>query len=175
MASRGRGYKGKRAFEGQYVPMPYALLKSAAWRSLSGAAVKVFLELHTRYNGSNNGNVRLSMNEATEALGIGKATAQRAFQELQDRGFIVLQQAGNWYHRQAHEWRLTTKATANARGHVSPTNDWRNWRPKTDRGSETDPSAPHLVPPQNPRQASGSATEPVSASFARGFGSGMEH
>ena len=115
--------------ERQYVPMPHALLKSDAWRSLSGAAVKVFLELHTRYNGSNNGKVRLSMNEAT----------------------------------------------ATARGHVSPTNDWRNWRPKTDRGSETDPSAPRPVPPQNPRQASGSATEPVSASFARGFGSGMEH
>lgn len=130
---------GKRSKEGQYAPMPYAILKSAAWRSLSGAAVKVFLELHTRYNGGNNGNVRLSMNEATEALGLGKATVQRAFAELQEKGFVVLQTAGNWYHRRAHEWRLTTKTVTGPRGNQAATNDWREWKPKTECGSDTDP------------------------------------
>lgn len=67
--------------------------------------MKVWFELHTRYNGGNNGNVRLSMNEAVKALGISKGTAQRAFAELQEKGFVVLHNPGAWYHRRAHEWR----------------------------------------------------------------------
>ena len=46
-------YKSNRKSEGQYLPLPYAQLESAAWRSLSGAAVRLWLELHTRYNGGN--------------------------------------------------------------------------------------------------------------------------
>lgn len=167
--------KGKRSQDGQYVPLPYAILKSAAWRSLSGAAVKVFLELHTRYNGGNNGQVRLSMNEAAEALGIGKATAQRGFAELQDKGFILLTTPGNWYHRRAHEWRLTHKPMQTAKGKQLPSNDWKNWSEKTERGSDTDPSASRMVPRQNPRPANGSVSEPVRPISGKRFGSGMEH
>lgn len=58
----------KNRGEGQYTPLPYAQLKSPAWRSLSGAAVKVWLELHTRFNGGNNGKLTLSYAEAGEAL-----------------------------------------------------------------------------------------------------------
>ena len=166
--------KGKRS-EGQYVPLPYAVLKSPAWRSLSGSAVKVFLELHTRYNGGNNGNVRLSMNEAANALGIGKATAQRAFAELQEKGFIVLTAPGNWYHRRAHEWRLTHKPMQTAKGKQSASNDWKGWSEKTKRGSDADPSGQRKVPIQNPKPVHGSTTAPVRAISGNRFGSGMEH
>lgn len=175
MARRRKLHNGKRAAEGQYTNLPYALLKSEAWRSLSGAAAKVFLELNTRFNGSNNGTVRLSMNEATEALGIGKATVQRAFVELQDKGFVALAREGNWYHRQAHEWRLTTKSVQTTEGTKSQTDDWKRWREKTERGSDTDPSRPRMVPPQNRKPASGSVSEPVMAVSRGGFGSEMEH
>jgi hypothetical protein len=73
----------------------YAQLKSEAWRSLSGAAVKVWLELHTRYNGGNNGRLHLSLNEAAETLGLGKAPVQRAYVELTEKGFLVLEVEGN--------------------------------------------------------------------------------
>ncbi|MDG1406611.1 MAG: helix-turn-helix domain-containing protein [Octadecabacter sp.] len=109
------------------MPLPYTQLRSDAWRSLSGAAVRVWLELHTRYNGSNNGTLTLSFAEAGEALGMGKATVQRAYAELVGHGFLVLEQKGNWYHRKAHEWRLTTKPTQKARGRELPTNDWRQF------------------------------------------------
>jgi DNA-binding transcriptional ArsR family regulator len=117
--------KGKRSDEGQYVPLPYAQLKSPAWRSLSGAAVKVWLELHTRYNGGNNGELSLSFAEAAEVLGMGKATVQRAYKELIEAGFLALEREGNWYHRQAHEWRLTTKPVQGTRGKTPATHDWR--------------------------------------------------
>ena len=155
--------KGKRSEEGQYIPLPYAQLKSQAWRSLSGAAVKVWFELHTRYNGSNNGNVRLSMNEAVKALGISKGTAQRAFVELEEKGFIVLQNAGNWYHRKAHEWRLTTKRMQTPKGVQMATNDWQTWRSKTKDGPPKYPSPTTMGPPQYPRPTSGSTTIPVRA------------
>ncbi|MFD0980997.1 helix-turn-helix domain-containing protein [Tropicimonas aquimaris] len=167
---------GKRAEEGQYAPLPYAVLKSDAWRHLSGAAVRVFLELHTRFNGSNNGKLRLSYAEAAEALNMGKATVQRAFDDLQEKGFVVLEREGNWYHRQAHEWRLTTKPVQMARGRLSPTNDWRSWRPeKTERGSETERCGGAVVPFQNPCEVDGSKLEPVRAKKRRGHGSGTEH
>lgn len=120
--------KSKRQKEGQYAPLPYALLKSDAWRSLSGAAVRVFLELHTRFNGSNNGKLTLSYAEAAEALGMGKATVQRAYGELVDRGLVALEKEGNWYHRQAHEWRLTIKPMQGVKGKTPPTHDWRAYK-----------------------------------------------
>ena len=134
--------KGKRGDGAQYVPLPYAQLKSNAWRSLSGAAVKLLLELHTRYNGGNNGKLHLSMNEAAEILGLGKATIKRAYDELIDKGFLVLEASGNWYSRRAHDWRLTSKPMQNARGKTPPTLDWQNWKApeKTKRGSQADPS-----------------------------------
>ena len=59
--------KSNRRSEGQYVPLPYGQIKSPAWRALSGPAVKLWLELHTRFNGGNNGSLRLSYAEAAEA------------------------------------------------------------------------------------------------------------
>lgn len=121
--------KGKRSKEGQYIPLPYAQAKSAAWRSLSGSAVKLWVELHTRYNGGNNGKLILSQGEAAKALGMGKATIKRAFDELQVKGFIVLKKQGSWYSKRANEWQITTKRDdADPKARV-PTNDWRSWQP----------------------------------------------
>ena len=143
--------------EGQYLPLSYAQLKSPAWRSLSGTAIKLWLELHTRYNGGNNGALTLSFAEAAEILGMSKGTVQRAYDELVDRGFLVRVREGNWYHRRAHEWRLTTKSMQTPQGRVTATQDWRTWCPqKTKRGTETDPSAPFLGPPEYPRRRYGS-------------------
>lgn len=166
----------KKAGEGQYAPFPYALLKSAAWRSLSGSAVKLFLELHTRFNGSNNGNLRLSYAEAAEALGMGKATVQRAFQDLQEKGFVVLTQEGNWYHRQAHQWRITIKPVQRVKGKEAATNDWRRWRPKNlERGSDTEQTGGDVVPFQNPSGEDGSEPEPVRPHSDKRYGAGTEH
>lgn len=155
--------KSKRREEGQYVPLPYAQLKSPAWRSLSGAAVKLWLELHTRYNGGNNGCLRLSYAEATDALGIGKATVKRAYAELVAHGFLALEKEGNFYYRLAHEWRLTTKSMHGAKGKKVPSHDWRGYKAakKTKRGSGTEPSGARVVSFQNRKGVIGSKPEPV--------------
>ena len=57
MARKGRktNRKGRSKGEEQFIAMPHNVVKSDAWRSLSGPAVKVYLELHCRYWGGNNG------------------------------------------------------------------------------------------------------------------------
>ena len=149
--------KSKKREEGQYVPLPYSQLRSPAWRDLSGPAVKLWLELHTRFHGGNNGHLTLSYAEAGEILGMGKATVQRAYDELVEHGFLALEKKGNWYNRRAHEWRLTTKPVQTPKGKVSATQDWHRWQPqKTKRGSEMGPSALSVVPFENPKGRYGS-------------------
>jgi hypothetical protein len=120
-----RHKRGKAAQNEQYLTISYPMARSTAWRSLSGVAIKVFIELHTRFHGGNNGKLSLSLDEAARVLGIGKATAARAFEELQAKGFIALKKRGRWYGRRASEYALTTKMCDG----MLATNDWRRWLP----------------------------------------------
>ena len=171
----GRSKRQKQ--EGSYLSLPYSTLNSPAWRSLSGAAIKVLLELHTRFKGKNNGRVFLSLNDAAENLGIGKATVQRAYGELEAKGFIVKVKAGNWYNRQAHEWRLTMKHTEGSKGkREPPTHDWKAWKPppkKRKRGSNSKPSRIDLGPIENPEVENGFIVEPVNGQKVSSLGSEM--
>jgi hypothetical protein len=123
---RGKRYRTRRGKpEDQYFGLFYPMARSPAFRSLSGAALKVFIELRTRFNGCNNGDLSLSLDEAARLLGIGKATAQRAFAELAEKGFIAMTKKGQWYGRRATTWRATDKG---CNGEL-PTNDWKRWQP----------------------------------------------
>lgn len=124
----------------QYLHLGYPFLRSDAWRSLSGPAVKVFLELWTRFHGGNNGKLALSLDQASRLLGLGKATVQRAFKELVEKGFVKLVTRGHWYGRKATEWALTTK-TINGE---LPTNDWKRWAAPKKTNSRF-PSGPYLM------------------------------
>ncbi len=129
MKGRKRGRKvlpNGRSAEPPYWKAGYDMLRSSAWRSLSGNAVKVYVELRSRYNGGNNGKLTLSLDEGARLLGIGKASVQRAFVELEAKGFVVRTRRGQWYGRLASEWRVTEKGQD---GHP-PTDDWRRWRPR---------------------------------------------
>ena len=109
----------------QYFTLSYRMAQSPAWRSLSGRACKVWIELRCRFYGANNGKLSLSFDEAARLLGIGKATVQRAFKELEAKGFVVMVRRGQWYGRLATEWAVTDKSL---NGHP-PTHAWKHWRP----------------------------------------------
>ena len=117
---------GRNDGDGQYLPISYTMAHSAAFRALSGGALKVWIELRSRYNGSNNGRVSLSLREAANLLGMSQTTAQRGFKELEDKGFIKCRSRGSWYGRRAAEFILTDRAFD---GHA-PTRDWQRWKPK---------------------------------------------
>jgi biotin operon repressor len=173
---RGINAKGRSIGEGQYAPLPYAMLQSPAWRSLSGAAVKVYLEVRCRFHGANNGNLSLSLDQAADLLGLGKATVHCAFKELQDKGFVVCTRRGQWYGRLASLWAVTDKGI----GESLPTNAWRRWQPgvsvlrptiKTENGSNTDPSGHSYGRIQNRKHFNGSDAEPVRANGGVAIGS----
>lgn len=108
----------------QYANLSYAFLLSAAFLSLSGAAVRVWLLMRARFSGFNNGKITLSLEEAARILHMSKATVHAALAELVEKGFLVCMKKGQWYGRRASEWAVTDKGIDGA----PPTNTWRQWR-----------------------------------------------
>lgn len=149
----GKGWrknkKGRSLGGSKFVPVHYELAHSLAWRSLSGAAVKVLIELRTRFNGSNNGDLSLSLGDAARLLAVSKSTAKRAFDELVAKGFLVNMSPGHWYGRQAATWAVTMEAIHLPQAELKPRHDWKRWdgerlRPaeNSERGTETARKAP---------------------------------
>ena len=118
--------KTGRSVDDYYWNLPFSMARSDAFRQLSGHGLKVLVELRCRYNGSNNGKLFLSYEEASRFLAISKSSVKRAFDELIHKGFIKLRLAGNWNGRKASEWIVTfLKQDGNP-----PTNEWALWKPK---------------------------------------------
>ncbi len=109
--ARRQNNTGRSKGEGRYVALSHWMMRTAAWLDLSPNARCTYLELSRRYAGpgSNNGRIPCSVREVSEALHVSKMTAQRAFKELQDHGFIILVKRGAFSLkcRHATEWRLT--------------------------------------------------------------------
>jgi hypothetical protein len=85
------------------------LLTSPAYLSLSCQARAVLVEVTRLYKGGNNGQLGLSVRRASDRCNIARGTAQRAFAELQERGFIDCMTKGAFSRKALHatEWRLT--------------------------------------------------------------------
>ena len=142
----------------QFIALSYPMLRSPAWRSLSGRAIKVWLELRSRYDGRNNGQLSLSQDEGARLLGIGKATVARSFAELEAKGFLVLTKRGVWFGRRASEYATTDRSM---NGHPA-TQNWKQWQPKKQSlGSSLDHIGSLTGPPQHRSNGNGSITEPV--------------
>ena len=93
----------------RHVLMYHWLMDSQAWKSLGAIPRAVYLDMSKRYYGSNNGRIGYSVRCAVDELHIGVATAKRALDDLQDRGFIVAIKKGAFSPKTRHatEWRLT--------------------------------------------------------------------
>lgn len=90
MDKRGMNRKGRSKKRERFVQINVSFLQSKAWRTLKPASKLVYMELHTRYMGCNNGELYVSLKEAAKLLRMGKTTVQRAYIELKSRGFIIL-------------------------------------------------------------------------------------
>ena len=64
-------------------------MQSEAWLDMKPGPRALYLELKTRFNGSNNGHLYLSHRDAGKALNVGRDTAGTYFAELIEKGFIV--------------------------------------------------------------------------------------
>jgi hypothetical protein len=119
----------------QYFVMPHPLVRSPAWRDLSVIARALFVELATRHNGVNNGDLSVSFPEA-KAAGVcrGRDAFFAAFDELWAHGFITLTRPGGpWPVRTPNLWAITLwpvpKNASKAIYERPRTDDWKRWTP----------------------------------------------
>ena len=94
---------------GQYVGLPYSMLKHPAFRALSADAVRVLIEMHIGFHGMNNGQIGFSIRQAQDCLSSGKERAVRAMNQLQEYGFIIChaQSSFSMKSKKAREWEIT--------------------------------------------------------------------
>ena len=102
---RRHGNKRRRLSQtNQFVQVYNNVVKSEAWRSCSGDAIKVFMYLCTRSHGKNNGALAASMRDIGEACAISKDKANRCIRELLDWGLVEIVSPGSWAGRKATEY-----------------------------------------------------------------------
>lgn len=109
-----------------FVMLERYLLRSPAYRSLHPYARALLVEIKCQYDGKNNGFIHMGVRDAIEALGVGRKATERAFDELQDRGFIRVAKKGRFTVKEATTWTLTDVPI----GDELSTKDFMRWKEK---------------------------------------------
>ena len=93
----------------RFVLYDYALLQTIAFKYLSGGAFKLLTVIRMRFNGINNGEISMSVREGSQLINYSKETISKFFKELQDKGFIRVNQRGSFKFKKRHAstWYLT--------------------------------------------------------------------
>ena len=93
----------------RYFQVHKYMMDCDAWKALSAAATRLYLQIGHRYNGVNNGRISFSCREAAAECNLNRNTANKAFKELVEYGFIEETRHGGLSRktRIASEWRLT--------------------------------------------------------------------
>lgn len=105
-------------------------LECDAYRSLSTDARALLVEMRALYSGTEN-RVHMSVREAMRRLGVGQKRAQRARDELLDRGFIRLLETASFSRKVRHapKYALTNEPLENRDGATAP-KDYMRWPPE---------------------------------------------
>lgn len=121
--------KRRQKGDAKHVRLYNGMMASEAWRALTGNAVKLLVYVAS-YEGPTqpNGSIYCSALHAANGIGISKPTALRAFQELQDKGFLRPTAKGHFHIKggPATCWRLTWLAWPGVKG---ATKDYESWTP----------------------------------------------
>ena len=127
--SRSKKKKGVIETKERFVRLTYELLETEAWLHLTPSSIKVYIELRRRFNGSNNGQIHLSLLAGAKKLNMSKTTVKRALDQLILHGLIRCAERGYFTGRQASRFILTNERD---RGHT-PTKEYRNFRPRVSK------------------------------------------
>jgi len=118
-----KSFVSKYTRKGGFIRRYELMLSSPTYRDLSPVAKCLLEEFQRIYRPSRNGQLSISVKNASELLNVHKDTAGRAFYELAEHGFIVLKKGHYWTQRLAREWAITFEEL-NGR---EPTDDWKKW------------------------------------------------
>lgn len=114
----------------RFIALPHYMIRSPAWLTMSAAAKALLIQVWSRHNGMNNGEIAYSVREAA-AIGLAKSVTARAFAELVERGFLSVGRAStfNLKTKEARTWRLTAEPTATQ----AATKDFMRWQASIER------------------------------------------
>lgn len=114
-----------------FILIEHDLIRTAAWQSLHGCTVAVLIDVWSKHNGKNNGQIAYSYTDARQRFGWSNEQIAKRFFELQLKGFLVVTskghfqvKAGSWQARKTM-WRLTMEP-CNGK---PPTRDYLRWSP----------------------------------------------
>ena len=122
---------GRSIGETRFVKLDHWLLKTAAWKAMPPVCRALYVALSQRYNSFNNGEISMSVREASHEINIAKDTASKAFHELEEKGFLRRNVCGsfNWKLKHATTWILTEHPLGNALA----TKDFMRWTPSKEK------------------------------------------
>jgi len=100
--------KGKREWSPPFVRMEKRLfLRDENWRQLSQGAKVLYMIIKSKYNGQNNGKIRLHYSEVQDIRGFrSHRVIAAAFKELEQKKWIKRTKLGGLY-RYVNEYELT--------------------------------------------------------------------
>jgi len=133
------------------------VLKSHAWRALSLKSRCVLLDLWMRHNGTNNGLIHYSCEEAAAAINGVKDTGASALKELIELGFLIVTRDAAFRSKAARTFRLTMEKSWNGR---PATKEFMSWRPADSPAKINFPVRPVGLhsPPRRTRKTTASKT-----------------
>ncbi len=122
------GYKSKKRGKGRHTRLEEWFQATEAWATLKPGPRALYIEFKRRFNGGNNGAIRMSVREAAELLNVHRNTVPSYFAYLSERGLIVQTRAGHLGfdgHGIASTWALSEIRQPN--GHP-PDLQFRRWK-----------------------------------------------
>ena len=97
MSRRKHPGKSHKRDKGQFVCLPYAMLRHPTLMALSSDAVRVLIQMRPGFHGVNNGHIAFSTRQAMQCLQSGSERAKRALDQLQAAGFIVCRTQSSFF------------------------------------------------------------------------------
>ena len=124
-----------------FIALERYLMRSLAWRSLKPIERAAYVEVCYCFDGSNNGRIQMAARSLGDRLGVNKATAARALQELIAKGFIEVtkQSAFSVKSKTCSEYRLTAFSCTVTGG--LPSKNFMRWQPEIQ--NTVAPAQPH--------------------------------
>ncbi len=87
----------KRRSSETFLALPHNLISAPKFQDLSGNAVKLLIQIASKYNSRNNGDLSASFEEMKSNKGWkSKATLNKCLKELLDKGFLIKTRQGSF-------------------------------------------------------------------------------
>lgn len=137
--------KGRNKYEA-HIRLHRGVTNSEAWKTLSCEATRLLLLIWARHNGTNNGSIAYSHRQARANLRVGFRKVKAAFEELQEKGFLVCRSKGSFDYKvaagegRASEWEITEEPCDGERAKKS----YKKWAEKQNTVTTSVPAGNHF-------------------------------